>query len=237
MFRKSILRRHTRRGAIVLSPYGGGTLVGSIGSTTFQRGRFGNLARQRVKPVDPNTSRQQEVKTVMALVSAEWNALAASLVAQWNSYALNTPITGPKGNEIVLTGRQMYMRARMFQLRSTLGPSSFPPSTPGTPGIPGLTFTYELNGEVKLTGVSTSVASGAIRLLVSRNLRATRNYWKGPFEQTFVYQIGDATPALIATITPTPAAGEKVFVKAKLWDATENTVGASSTSPVIAASI
>jgi hypothetical protein len=222
--------------AIILNPYGGGTLIGSIGSTTFQRGRYGNLARARVKPVDPNTPRQQEVKTYMTQASAEFGAISAASMAQWNSYALNTPIIGPKGTQIVLTGRQMYMRSRMFQLRGTLGPLLTAPSTPGVLPIPSCTFTYDVaTGVVALTAISAVPTNYAIRFLISRNLGPSRNYWKGPFETTHVEVSTITPPVTIATIAPVPVAGEKVYVKFKAWDADTNKVCASSIVEVIAA--
>lgn len=235
MFAKSILQRRSRRGAIILNPYGGGTLIGSIGSTTFQRGRFGNLARSRVKPVDPNTLRQQTVKSIMTQVSAEWDALAAAAVAEWDSYALNTPVTGPKGTEIVLTGRQMYMKSRMFQLRNGLGPLTTAPSTPGILAQPLLVMGYETTtGAVTIESASGMPTNGAVRVLTSRNLKATRNYWKGPFEQTAVEVTALSPPLTVATISPLPVDGEKVFVKYKAWDSDSNKVSSSVIAEVVA---
>lgn len=238
MLRKHLLRRNSRRGAIIQNPYGGGVLIGSIGSVTFQRGRYGNLAHARTKPVDPNTPRQQDVKIQMTIAAAEWNTLTVDQVQDWISYAANTKITGPKGNQINLDGRGMFMRSRMFQLRGGFGPLLTAPTLPGELPIPAVTITYDtVTGDVILTGITNEPATGVVRFLTSINLRNTRRYWKGPFQQTFQYDTAIGTPALIANHTPFPLAGNKVFIQYKAWSADSNAVGPSAIVPVLAAAV
>ena len=221
--------------AIIQNPFGGGVLIGSIGSTTFQRGRFGNLARSRTKPVDPNSPRQQAVKINMSLASAEWDTLSAAQVDAWNSYGANTPTTGPKGNQINLTGRDMFMRSRMFQLRGDFGPLLTAPPLPGQLEIPAVTLVYNSGtGVLDLTAIQGEPAVGVVRFLTSRNLRGTRNYWKGPFELTFNHETAFPPPIAIATVVPAPLVGNKVFVQYKAWSADSNAVSPSAIVPAIA---
>jgi len=221
--------------AIIQNPYGGGVLIGSIGSTTFQRGRFGNLARSRTKPVNPNTLRQQTVKAFFTQASAEWDTLLTQIERDgWVDYALNTPVTGPKGNSITLTGRQMWMRARVFQLLYGGGPGTFPPTVPGIPPEPIPVLAYDTaTGDITLTSLTGVPAVGIINFLISRNLAPSRNYWKGPFTQSAFEPVGVITPAVIATVPVPGVAGDKVFVQSKVWDANNNTVSYKVIQPVI----
>lgn len=231
-----ILKSHARRGAVIIGAAGGGTIIGSIGSWTFQRNPFGNLVRSRVKPVDPNTPRQQEVKAYMTQAATAWNALTVAQVQAWKDYAAATPITGPKGQQIVLSGRQMYMRSKMFQLRGFFGPLEDAPALPGELQIPLGTVTYSVvDGNITLTGLTNFPASGVVRFLISRNLRSTRNYWKGPFNQTYQHDTATLLPVVIGNITPFPTAGDKIFLQYKAWDANTNAVSPDATFPVVAA--
>lgn len=221
--------------AIIQSPYGGGVLIGSIGSTTFQRGRFGNLARTRTKPVNPNTLRQQTVKAFFSQASGEWDSLLTGAERDgWIDYALNTPVTGPKGNSIVLTGRQMWMRARVFQLLYGGGPGTFPPPTPGIPPEPLAVISYDTGtGDVSLDALAGVPAAGIVNFLISRNLKPSRNYWKGPFTQSAFVLIPAIPPIVIGNVSPVGVVGDKIFVQSKVWDANQNTVSYKVIQPVI----
>src|ERR1051326_4496856 len=59
------------------------TQRGAVGSVVYQNGRFGPIARERVRPVNPRTSHQQTQKNILATVASQWRGITA---AQRNSF-------------------------------------------------------------------------------------------------------------------------------------------------------
>ena len=99
---------------MALVRFGGGItqLSGSIGGTTFARNRSGNYARSRTTPVNPSSSRQQDIRTIIANLSEEWNdTLSAAQRLAWNDYAANVAMTNRLGETIHTTGFNHFVRS------------------------------------------------------------------------------------------------------------------------------
>lgn len=230
-------RRNRKRGAIILNPFGGGTLVGSIGSVTFQRNRYGNLARSRVYPVNPNTQRQQAVRSAMSVLSAAWrDALTPAKRTAWEDYAAATPYTNKTGGTVFLTGRQMFIRSGFFTLVYVGTLNTDAPVLPGLPAIPTPTFTLTAaTGELNLTALANTPTNFTINLLNSTALQPTTNYWKGPFVATATATEASMLPVLLDTLPNPLTAGDKAFVKTTLHDSDTNTLSTFRITEVIAA--
>jgi len=82
-----------------------GNLRGSVGANTFSHNRGGDYVRRRVSPTNPNSTRQQTMRTILAGLAAAWSQiLTANQRAAWNVWAANQAKEGPLGNSINLTG-------------------------------------------------------------------------------------------------------------------------------------
>lgn len=180
----------------------GGQIVGAIGATVFQRGRFGGVARNRTPPVQPSTARQQTVKSAMSLAAQLWFNMSPDDRAAWELYAEGTPWLNRLGDTSYLTGLQHFNRravAEYVQIVAAGGPtpislSTLPPTLVGLPTIPVITINADLNGPaLEITGANIAVGAGEW-LLVSwtYNIKPTRNYYKGPYLYTNA-QLGDIT--------------------------------------------
>jgi len=87
-----------------------GTLRGSIGDNTFSHNRGGDYVRRRVAPTNPNTTRQQTMRTLLATLAGLWSStLTAAQRSQWNTWAENQSKEGPLGNTINWTGINGYV--------------------------------------------------------------------------------------------------------------------------------
>ena len=98
---------------MALVKLGGGVVEmrGSIGGTVFSRNRFGAYARNRSKPVNPNTPRQQAVRSIIALLRSMWfGTLTQDQRDAWASYADNVPMMNRLGETQHLTGYNMFCR-------------------------------------------------------------------------------------------------------------------------------
>lgn len=97
-----------RKGAIIQPILG--SLRGSIGDNTFSHNRGGDYVRRRVSPTNPNSTRQQTMRTIMGTLAALWSSqLTPAQREQWNTWASNQSKTGPLGNSINWTGINGYV--------------------------------------------------------------------------------------------------------------------------------
>ena len=218
--------------ALIEAPYGGGTLRGTIGSTTFQRGRYGNLARQHVLPVNPNSARQVTTRLLTAFLSNRFaNDLTAAQVAAWNNYAALTNVS-PGAGTVFITGQAMYIRNN-YGIVANQGLAAAlddPPSTAGNAFTPVLTFTFPAaTGILTNTVTSPAMPAGDSTMIYQLSIpqKSSKSFFKGPFSRAVVIRdTTDADPFIVQTYGALTA-GMKVFVRYRLWNAN---VGSNKTS-------
>jgi len=100
--------------ALVRFSGGIGDIRGSIGGTTFSKNRYGNYARGRITPVNPNSSAQQAVRNDMGAVVSLWfSGLSAVQRAAWAVYAAGLNFTNKLGESITLTGFNHFVRSNI----------------------------------------------------------------------------------------------------------------------------
>ena len=99
---------------MALIKFGGGVvqMAGSIGGTTFARNRYGNYARARTTPINPNTALQVAVRATLSFLTNRWSStLTAIQRTAWNLYAANVVMTNRLGESINLSGFNHYIRS------------------------------------------------------------------------------------------------------------------------------
>lgn len=108
-----------------------GEFRGSQGNTTASRNTSGAYLRNRVTPVNPNTTRQQAVRGIFAALANVWlNTLTQANRDAWNLYAASVTHKDPFGQDIYLTGYNMFQRSNCVGGRAgytlvTAGPTIF----------------------------------------------------------------------------------------------------------------
>ena len=106
-------------------------LSGSQGGSTYSRNRFGYYVRNRTRPVNPNTARQNTIRQALAELTQRWSqVLSSAQRAAWNLYSQNTPMTNRLGAPIHPTGFNHYLRSNIPALQAGLdvvddGPTIF----------------------------------------------------------------------------------------------------------------
>lgn len=196
-----------------------GELVGSMGNNTWQRGRFGAILRARTTPVDPQSTAQIETRSALSQLSQTWkNDLLQVVRDGWNTYAQNTPWTNTFGDPVTLTGRQMFIRTNLPNLRFRNDVIEFPPSIPGVPSNPQVvTVTATAADGVQITDIDSQGLGATDFLFVYRAgpFTQAKNFYKGPW--TFVDTVDQGT-GLPFTVVPAAEVevGQKWFVGYKL---------------------
>ena len=138
---------------MALIKFGGGvvSMSGSIAGNTFARNRYGNYVRSRTKPVNPNTARQQAVRSALTFLTERWSqTLTAAQRTAWNLYAASVTMTNKLGESINLSGFNHYLRSNATLKRLSLPLVDAGPTTFELPEVdPTLSFTAsEASGDL-----------------------------------------------------------------------------------------
>lgn len=212
---------------------------GSIGGATFSRNRGGQYIRRRALPSNPNTEAQTIARTNLATAVAAWtNVLDDTFRQGWATYAEATPITDALGNQIKLSGQQMYIRSATVALIAGL---ALPTISPTESGL-GLTPDWDTDPVVDVTtqdivgpaSTATPDATRSYLVYMSRPVVASRSpaHETQRFAQAFA---DDGTgPTTITVPTPFPViAGQKVRVRLQAIDDQYRVSAASSRDVIV----
>ena len=139
---------------------GGGVtdIRGSIGGTTFARGAGGNIARARVKPVNPRSALQVERRAQVAFLTKEWSStLTDQQRADWRAYAAGTTWTNKLGQTIEINGLAAFLRLNTLLLIIGEPVRAAAPTAMGHAG--GVTITFD--AETDMSNIELDEPGGA----------------------------------------------------------------------------
>jgi len=213
---------------MALVKFGGGVvqMSGSIAGDTFARNRYGNYVRSRTKPVNPNTSAQNQIRTIFSDLTTRWaQTLTANQRAAWNLYGSNVNMKNRLGETVNLTGFNHYLRSNTYRIYGDRpivddGPVVFElPEKDNSIAITG----SEATGHISLTFDDTldwCAEEGSLVILrngVPQN--AQRNFFAGPYH-AYGRMVGDAvtppTSPLDADYWYPIAAGQKIWIELRI---------------------
>jgi hypothetical protein len=180
-------------------------MSGKIGGVVFARNRTGMYARKWSNPVQPDTDRQEAIRTIMGQAVMIWrNAAMDDYRAGWDEYAANVTMKNRMGEDVFLTGMQHFVRQYMVAaqaqwLGATLplklaGPTIFDlgetdNTLEATVGVAaGLSLAYDDTLEWNADG-------GGIVVWMGRPRNATVNFFKGPWRACGYVDGDTAVPA------------------------------------------
>jgi len=201
-------------------------LSGSIGGSTFARNRTGAYVRNRSIPVQPNTTRQQQVKSIMQQVVHHWQELLSdSERDQWKTYAAQISWNNVFGDEAKLTGYNHFVRTNTARLLCGLeiveaGPAVFTlPEADSTLSVAASAATQELTVTFDDTAAWCDEDGAALAIYTGQPISPTRNFYAGPWR--FADSIdGDSVtaPSSGATVACpfTFQADQKLVIRARL---------------------
>lgn len=194
-----------------------GQMSGSAGSLVASRNRFGSYFRTKVIPVNPNTIRQQAVRTFFTTLVVLWgNTLDDAQRALWEQYAEGVPIRGE-----ILTGQNHYIRSNVPRLqigatRIDAAPTILDTGAPVT-SIEVLTDPVfnTLGVNLAADGYSSTfnVVGGAsddgdIIFYLGNVIGTAINFYKGPYQLVQVLPIAEAATSADLTALFTAAAND-----------------------------
>lgn len=175
----------------------GGQLSGSVGGVTASHNRYGQYLRNRTKPVNPNSERQQAARSSFAASTLRWKALTELQRQAWAAYAAMTPKLNKLGESVTLSPNAWYVATNTFR-KSVTGPNLAAVDTaPFTPGLDESTFTF--SSALTATNIITFTQTGAadlVALFLGPAVSAGVSSFSGPY--TLIAATEDGAPGSIA---------------------------------------
>ena len=105
---------------------------GSVNGTVYSRGIGGLYMKNRVSPLNPQSSKQSAVRSQLSSLAAAWRSLTDSQRNAWKGQVDNYPATNRLGETYTPSGYQLYMTlnsnlnaVNATNLNSPLAPASF----------------------------------------------------------------------------------------------------------------
>lgn len=204
-------------------PLIGDGMSGSVGGITASHNRGGVYFRQRATPVNPNTTFQQEVRSLFGNLQSAWGSILTDAQrSAWDAYALATPITDALGQSVNVGGKGMFTRGNTPRLQAGLLRIDAGPVVSGLPSLtaPGVTSITAGTGIAIVTFDNTDAWAnedgGALLVFMSRPQSATINGFKGPYRFAGAV-LGDDSVAPTSPVNITSpftlGVGQKVFFR------------------------
>lgn len=178
-------------------------ISGSIAGATYFKGKSGLTVRARTTPVDPQSAAQVTARNSLSQASTAWSdELTQPQREAWTAYAIGTPLTNKLGDELVLSGQQMYVRCNQPRLVAGVTRIDDGPIVLGIPSIEISNFIAEASPPLvgNVAFVIDDLAAWAneddahLFVQVSRGLKEAVNFFKGPFRSAGTVD-GDSTTA------------------------------------------
>jgi len=213
---------------MALIKFGGGVvqMSGSIAGSTFARNRYGNYARARTKPINPNTGLQIAVRSAMSLLTTRWaQTLTPVQRAAWNLYGSSVTMKNRLGENVFLTGFNHYIRSNSNPVRLSLapiddGPTIFElPAADPTFAITASEATQNITATFDDTMDWASEDGALLVMFMGSPQNAQRNFFAGPWRLWTAVQGVDPGPAVTPKVAPATfaiAEGQHIWTYARI---------------------
>jgi len=201
-------------------------MSGSIGGTTFARNHYGNYARAKTKPINPNTAMQQAVRASLSFLTDYWGqTLTAVQRTAWNLYGSSVAMVNKLGETVYLTGFNHFIRSNSILKRSArtlvaAGPVIFelPEADPtfsitATQTDNKITYTYDD------TAAWANEDGGWLHMFAGQPQNAQRNFFNGPWKLFAAVAGNSVAPPSSPGNTAGPfviSTGQKIWVYGRI---------------------
>lgn len=199
---------------------------GKIGGVVFAHGKGGAYIRALGAIVNPNTQRQNTVRSQMALISRRWfEDLTPGQRDAWAVFAANVPRKNKVNSVIHLTGKMEHQGSNMVALNAGLpviddGPADFNlPGEDPTFAVTASEGSQELTVSFDDSLAWASVDDAAMIIRMGLPQQNTINFFDGPYRAAGALLGSTATPLTGPQTVAVPfpiVEGQKLFVEGRV---------------------
>lgn len=198
---------------------GVGDLRGSLGGTTASRNTYGSYFRRKVTPVNTNTNAQQLVRQRLATISQAWSGLTPGERTAWNEVANQFSRTNVFGDQVPLTGFNLFVKLNRNLLEIGEAQISTAPQPKAVPGFTSLGLTADTGGGTYEAAFTPAIpASIKVLVYATAPLSAGVSFVKSEFRLIDTLTTAETTPEDLAAVYivkfgALPPVGAKSFIR------------------------
>lgn len=209
-----------------------------LNGSVFSKNRAGNYLRNKVTPVNPQTTFQANVRGNFGNLSQNWRALTNDQRKAWDNAATNFPYTNIFGDVKYLSGFGLYMKLNNNLLQIPTAPITNPPTPAEIPLLLNDATVITLSPEsIKVAVTPGTQPTGTQTLIYATPpIPAGREYVKNQFRLLGSYsstsglvEIGAEWTARFGSLLP----GQKVFTRTVIIMEDTGQVGLATESSAI----
>lgn len=155
-----------------------------LNGSVLSKNRYGNYIRNKVTPVNPQTSFQQNVRALLSSVSQAWAGLSEAGRNGFTALAQNHPFTDIFGDSKTLDGKAMFSKLNMNLQKIGLSPITVAPVFVGMPFIEIISVTPSVSAGLQIQ-INEAVIPAGFTAVVDATpaLPATINFVKNRYRQ------------------------------------------------------
>ena len=202
-----------------------GPMSGKLGGMVASRNRGGQYFRRKAVPVNPDSTRQVEVRSNFATLISYWNNLLTPEEREsWTQWAANTPRIDSLGQTHVLTGQNAFVGYNSLRLQSGAAIVEENRGTFNRGEAIGVSFGACTNGRpvelfVTLAYNADPSGAGSTLIYIGRPQNQSVTFYKGPYRYATSVAVTSGNPIADITIRQSTlpyAAGENINLPVRL---------------------
>lgn len=210
-----------------------------LNGSVFSRNRGGNYLRNKVTPLNPQTSAQVQARSLLTSFSQAWRSLTEDQRSAWRAAVSNWARTDVFGDVVNPSGNTLYIRLNINVSLAGGTALTLPPSPVGADALTALSLTADVSSTaMPITFAPTPVP--ADHTLVIESTPAMSPGISNANSQFRVIGTVDAAgtspfAAWSAQVAKfgVPVAGQKIFIRAKLINMLTGEVSQTLTASTI----
>lgn len=223
---------------MALVKFGAGVseMRGKEGGVIYSRNAYGSYIKTKVSPINPQTARQLEERTLMGNQAQNWAGLSASEKAGWVNLGSQVTRINRFGDTTNYSGFSLFMKCNRNIVLAGGSAVDEAPTVPTIPVLNAVSVTAGLGiDEINLTFTPTPVPAGyAMLVYMTNNILTGRSFVKNYYRfickvaaaQTSPQELKDEWAAVFSNVM---VVGARIFVKAKLVHLASGFEGVAST--------
>lgn len=194
---------------------------GSIAGTVFSKNTYGAYLRTKVSPINKQSISQQAVRALLASVAQDWRGLTQAQRDLWNQFAVNFSRTNIFGDQVQLTGFNLFMRLNKNLLEVNESVITSAPTPQDVFGFTSISIAPdETTGDFEVTFAPAIPATDKVIVYATAPLSQGKDFAKSELRKIEVLDNTatspyDITTSYVAKFGALPPAGTKVFVELK----------------------
>lgn len=209
-------------------------MSGKLNGSVATKNRYGSYLRNKVTPVNRKTTYQLAVRAIFTLATQAWRSLTASERSQWNAGATNFSRTNIFGDIRNLSGFNLFVKLNSNLQNVGEAQITVCPLPVSVDSVVLDSVTIDNSSQSVTIASATPIGTNsAVELYATAGLSAGKNFVASEFRKIATLTSSDTFPYVasadyLAKFGVVPAAGTKVFIKAKSIDKTNGIPGAES---------